>query len=158
MEIINLKRTIFNDVSTVGKLYFRDLELFTLEDTCRNRDKNQNGLLDANEKIKGVTAIPSGLYEIFIRDSNRYGRPMPYLKNVPFFEDIMLHWGNIPENTLGCILVGMAHSEVNTISDSRTAFNKLFPLIEDALSKGHLQIRIQGGLAAADMKDLKTAS
>lgn len=148
MNTILLTRKIFSDKSTIGKLIFDDLELFTLEDTVRKRDINSNGILEKDEKVYGETAIPSGKYEIFIRESNRYKRDMPYLKDVPLFTNIMIHPGNYPVQSYGCILVGKNHSMVDKIDESKKAFDLLFPKIVDSLNLGKLYINIVGGYTA----------
>ena len=71
----------------------------TLEPTYRNLAKES--------KLEGKTAIPFGTYEIEMGMSRKYRMTMPYLKNVPFFKGIMIHSGNFPKDTHGCILVGV---------------------------------------------------
>jgi hypothetical protein len=147
MSDIYLNRRIFTNKSTVGKLIIDELELFTLEDTARRI------------KVHGETCIPSGTYGIEIRESSRFGRRMPYLLKVPFFEGVMIHKGNEDKNTLGCILVGMCHPSVDFIGESKTAFDKLFPKIEEALRKGPLKIHIAGGFSVDEFnKELKTVT
>jgi len=67
-------------------------------------------------KVKGKTAIPAGRYRIRLRKSpsfggkwyaQPYGGKMPYLWGVPGFESVMIHPGNRPEDTAGCLLPGM---------------------------------------------------
>lgn len=147
---IYVSRRIFTHKSTVGKLIFNDFSCWTLEDTSRKRDLNYDGILQPNEKVYGTTAIPSGVYEVYIRESARYKRKMPYLKDVPLFDAIMIHWGNVPENTNGCLLVGTEHKTEDAITESKKAFDALFPLIEKALSAGSLRIHIAGGYRGRD--------
>ena len=71
----------------------------TLEPTYRNLAKEG--------KVEGKTAIPFGTYEIEMGMSRKYRMTMPYLKNVPFFKGVMIHSGNFPKDTQGCILVGV---------------------------------------------------
>ncbi len=145
MPDMYLTRKIFTDKSTIGKLVFGSLELYTLEDTVRKRDLDNDDKLEASEKVYGQTAIPAGAYDIYIRDSQRYARPMPYLKDVPLFTGIMIHWGNYPDNTNGCLLVGMSHTVVDKIDESKKAFDLLYPKIAAALLVKTLKIQIIGG-------------
>ena len=69
---IKLQRKIFTSTSTIGEIYIDDeFECLTLEDPVREK------------KIKNVTAIPSGSYEIALNHSPKFGRTMPRLKDVP---------------------------------------------------------------------------
>lgn len=138
MTDMYLTRKVFTNNSTVGKLVMDDLEIFTLEDTARR------------VKVEGETCIPSGSYNIEIRKSNRYGRPMPFLIDVPFYDGIMLHWGNYPKDTLGCIIVGQIHPTVDMVGESVMAFDKLYPKIAEALLKGPVKIHIAGGFTKED--------
>jgi hypothetical protein len=102
-----LKRIAFKEAYTIGKLsidgvYFCD----TLED--RNRDLNHDGdLNDAGEgKVKNETAIPFGTYNVVVNVSQRFGRELPRLENVPGFDGILIHRGNTDADSSGCILVG----------------------------------------------------
>lgn len=78
----------------VNGLYFCD----TLEDQVRNLQKEK--------KLPGQTAIPAGIYEVVVNISPRFKRKLPRLLNVPGFEGILIHRGNTPKDTAGCILVG----------------------------------------------------
>lgn len=51
-------------------------------------------------------AIPAGTYAIALYPSPHFGQLMPLLVDVPSREDILIHWGNYPINSDGCILVG----------------------------------------------------
>lgn len=142
-----LQRKIFTDHSTIGDLYLDgEFQCETLEDTIRN------------QKIDGMTAIPAGEYEVIIRASQRYGRPMPYLLKVPFFEGIMIHTGNSDKDVRGCIAVGQYDpNQKDFISTSRHTFDELFPKIEKALLKSRLFINIYGGYSKEDFKPLSVA-
>lgn len=119
-----IKRTDFTDKSTVGELYVNDAFFcYTLEDVVRE------------EKIKNETAIPSGEYEITITYSPRFKRYLPLLHNVPNFSGVRIHSGNTHRDTEGCILVGMTKTK-DFIGNSRTAFNKLYPMLVHASQQG----------------------
>lgn len=134
---INLRRTTFTDRTTIGELYMPDGLFFchTLEDVIRPY------------KIPGKTAIPSGKYEVVCSWSNRYQRIMPRLLNVPFYQGILIHWGNTEAHTEGCILVGRRKAE-NVVYESRLAFDELFPILRKFTEKGKLFIEIEGGYPA----------
>lgn len=103
---LTLKRRFRGDKYTIGTLYV-DGERFcdTLEDV--DRDINRNGVFDGDEeKRPGTTAIPNGTYEVIVNMSPRFRRELPRLLDVPDFEGVLIHRGNTPEDTAGCILVG----------------------------------------------------
>lgn len=99
---LTLKRVALKEHYTIGKLYI-DGKYFcdTLEDTVRDLKPDGSG------KVYGETAIPAGTYSIEFKMSPHFKKSMPYLVDVPFFEGIMIHPGNKPIDTLGCILVGV---------------------------------------------------
>jgi len=125
-----LERKIFTEKSTIGDLVI-DAEFicFILEDCVRG------------EKLPGITAIPAGRYEIVINYSERFKRRLPLLLNVPNFEGIRIHPGNIPENTDGCLLPGTEVGQ-DYVAHSREAFNKLFNIIDKAMFHGKVFIEI----------------
>ena len=108
---------------------------WTLED--EDRGLTQDMALPQIEriKVKGKTAIPRGTYRVRLRVSPRfkdrywtkkYGGRVPYLEGVPGFSGVCIHVGNTPEDTEGCILVGMLHSGIRGhIFDSALAFEEL---------------------------------
>jgi len=131
---INLKRKWYTDKSTIGELFFDDFKCFTLEDRVRS-----TGI-----KIKGKTAIPPGIYEIGLIFSPKFSKIIPRLLHVPGFNGILIHPGNTPENTDGCILVGKIYDpEVpNQILESRLAFNDLMDRLEKQSKQGIIFINI----------------
>ena len=126
---LKLVRTNYTQRSTVGELYVEDSpQCFTLE-------------LPRGDGTHGYCIYP-GAYAVLIDFSERFQRAMPRLVNVPNREGILIHWGNVPADTEGCILVGNQHELINPdfIGDSRAAFNALF--IKLASAKG-ITITIQ---------------
>lgn len=91
----------------------------TLEPKWRDLKKQQ--------KVKGQTAIPEGEYKIVMSPSSKFHRNMPYLKNVPQFEGIMIHPGNTVKDTMGCILVGTKNS--SGLANSRATFEKIMKIL-----------------------------
>ena len=122
MEII-IERKYLKSKYTIGDLYIvengsKKWICNTLEDCVR--DLNRNGQFDNGEKkVYGETAIHYGRYEVELNvKSPKYSnfakypwaKPydgcLPRLKNVNGFEGILIHVGNTPRDTLGCVLVG----------------------------------------------------
>lgn len=115
---LHLKRLHKTEKSTIGELSIDGVfECYTLEDPERE------------VKIKGITAIPKGMYKIGISFSNHFQKQLPILFNVPNFEGVRIHSGNKPEDTEGCVLVGKTRS-LDFVGDSRKAFDKLFPKMQ----------------------------
>lgn len=128
MITFKLVRKYLLDTYTIGKLYYKindkDWIYFcdTLEDKVR--DLNMNGVFDdQEEKIYGKTAIPYGLYTFVLRYSPTFKKDMPYLQDVPSFTDIMIHSGVKPEDTLGCILLGLNKMKGRLIKSRDTFLN-----------------------------------
>jgi len=128
--ILELKRKIFTDDSTIGELSIDGVFIcYTLEDKVRDK------------KIQNITAIPYGKYEIAITFSNRFKQYMPLLLKVPGFEGVRIHSGNKSTDTEGCILVGDSKS-LNFIGNSRVTYKSLFAKIKTASKKEKLYINI----------------
>lgn len=122
---LKLIRESFTDKSTKGRLFIDNVfECYTLEDKDRFLE---NG---ANEKVYGKTAIPRGIYEIKLTESQRFHRVLPLLENVPNFTGVRIHTGNTAADTDGCILVGTTEGD-DFIGHSRDAFNELFSKMEN---------------------------
>ena len=127
---LKAKRTDFTENSTIGELSVNGkFECYTLEDKVRP------------VKIAGKTAIPAGRYEVVINFSQRFGRPLPLLLNVPNFEGVRIHPGNTPANTEGCILVGETKSQ-DLVSQSRAAFERLFEKLKCASASEKIYLEI----------------
>lgn len=133
---IQVLRLVDNGESTVGTMHVNGtFECFTLEDTHNE------------PKIFGETRIPTGTYEIKLRNeggmTNKYAakygnmhKGMLWLQNVENFEWVYIHVGNDEDDTDGCILVGTTCStrESNqTVSGSVLAYKKLYPRIARAI-------------------------
>lgn len=97
-------------------------------------------------KIPGETRIPAGSYKITLRTwggfyerqktSRRFrdiggaGVDHPgmfWVRDVPGFEDILIHPGNSERDTAGCLLVGMERNETRMIVlNSTDAYIRLY--------------------------------
>jgi hypothetical protein len=128
--ILELKRKIFTDDSTIGELSIDGTFIcYTLEDKVREI------------KIKNVTAIPYGKYEVIINFSNRFQKYMPLLIDVPNYAGVRIHPGNKSGDTEGCILVGSSKS-LNFIGNSRVTYTSLFARMKKVEKKEKIFINI----------------
>lgn len=133
---IKVVRNVRGQNSTIGSLYVNGMwQCFTLEDLVRS-----------GPKVYGETAIPAGTYTVVISYSPHFKRDLPLLQDVPNYEGVRIHPGNIAADTLGCILVGRAKG-VDRIYNSVDAFNDLYPKILEAWSrKEEITLEIQNAL------------
>lgn len=100
------------------------------------------------KKVYSETRIPNGIYDIKLRSFggfherylSKYGdwhKGMLQVMNVPNFEDILIHKGNSDKDTAGCILTGSSNfMGANWVEDSTNAYEKLYPIVRDALLSG----------------------
>ena len=116
-----LQRGKMNSRSTIGELFY---------------DKNKNGEVDFDEKRiaytlelpfrgneKEVSSIPAESYDIVRRGSKRFGEHF-LVRDVPRRTDILIHAGNYPKDTHGCILVGESKG-VDYVGSSRKILEEL---------------------------------
>ena len=75
--------------------------------------------------------IPAGLYNVEWHNSPSQRRICPLLWNesVPKSRYILIHTGNFPKDTAGCILVGDGHSAAG-VTNSLKTYNALFKLAQ----------------------------
>lgn len=125
--LLEVKRLYKKDIYTIGVLMV-DGEKFsdTLEDKVRD--------LNSEKKVYGETAIPAGKYKVVMSMSSKFKRVMPYLENVPQFTGIMIHPGNTPKDTLGCILVG-ENKKKGQLINSRKYSDELNKRINEAIER-----------------------
>lgn len=119
---LTLQRLVYTDASTAGQLFVNDeMECWTLE--LPHKDG------------KPGSAIPAGTYRVVLGPSpkflqsndpwvKKYAGKIPHIQNIPGRSNILIHWGNYPKDTEGCILVGRVH-QPNFVGESRTAFAEL---------------------------------
>jgi len=102
--------------------------------------KHECFTLEPPQKTDGSKprAIPAGTYRLTVRFSPRFARLMPHVEDVPGFDGILIHWGNFPKDTEGCMLVGSIR-ENDFVGHSRDQFDELFEQISAACETGKPQ-------------------
>lgn len=113
---ISLKRNPSTALSTIGRVSLDNVEY------CYSLERPE-------------VQIPVGTYSIEIRYSPRFNRPLPHLLEVPGRTDILIHAGNWPRDTEGCILVGLQKGQ-DSIFQSRVALDPLVLQIQAAIDSG----------------------
>ncbi len=123
---MNLKLERFrNDGDCViGKLY-ADGEFvgFTLEPFLNNE-----------------IAVPVGKYRVSLEHSPRHGFVTPRLHKVPHRSGILIHSGNYPKDSQGCILIGKTEGH-SFVGSSRLAFYALMDKLQQ--QKDEISIEIE---------------
>lgn len=153
MELV-LKRTFKGPNYTIGQLYVNGVyECDTLEDTDRGLTSSMTVQEIASKKLYGETAIPTGTYKIDMNTvSPKFkdrpwakfcGGKLPRLLEVKGYSGVLIHVGNKPADTLGCILVGDNKIKGQVIN-STSAFQQLYHLMLRASVRGEpLTIKIE---------------
>ena len=127
--IIKVQREKYTTKTTIGKLYVNGVYVCdTLEDVCRdlNRDGNLND--EGETKVYAETAIPSGTYQLKIYDSPHFKQKLFWLQKVSGYDYVLIHSGNTAADTKGCILLGY-NTAMNMVTDSRNALKKFHELV-----------------------------
>jgi hypothetical protein len=124
-------------------------------------------------KIHGETRIPNGTYNLSLRISPKFSteyysdvegnliskqdynklhpakrlmytpHQLIWVKDVPGFEFILLHWGNSDDDTHGCYIVGSSFGTIGSqkgVVNSRKKYMEIYPLIYRAIKKGTVTI------------------
>lgn len=139
IQVIAYKKTA---TTVVSRLYINNhFECFILEDV--DRGLKQSMSLSEIQAIKkpGITAIPEGKYILEITYSNRFGKDMPLIVNVPGYEGIRIHPGNYAVNTDGCLLPGTGEVP-DMVTNSVIAFHALFQKLIPSVKNGNVTLEI----------------
>jgi hypothetical protein len=115
--ILELKRHASANGCTIGELFYNGkFFCYTLEDVVR----------PAGQHVTDETAIPAGTYPVTIDHSPTFRMLTPRLGGRLAGRGVLIHPGNGPKDTRGCILVGFAKLPSNVkIYKSQEAFEAL---------------------------------
>lgn len=133
---IEVRRVLYDEGVTFSKIYIDGVyECFGLEDPKREK------------KVHSETAIPDGVYKLDLRYSpkfsSRFNHNMLWVRDVPNFEYILIHWGNTTVDTAGCLLLGKRLGVVKgrlAILDSITAYTNFYKKVNEEVKKGGVTI------------------
>lgn len=121
---------------TIGELYINGaLFCSTLEDKDRGLTSAMTEDQIFDIKVKGKTAIPTGVYNVTWTYSPHFKKYMLAVNGVKGFAGIRIHAGNTAEDTEGCILVGR-NTKVGQLTSSRAVLAELNLIIRAAMHGG----------------------
>ena len=101
-----VQRPVGAEAYTPGKLYANGVFwCFTLEDEDRRLE-----WVGTERKVNDRTAIPRRTYAMAVSQSQRFGKLLPIVLDVPGFSGVRIHGGNRAEDSRGCILVGQVRT------------------------------------------------
>lgn len=145
VRIFNCKEYCIGKLYVNGK-YFCD----TLEDTDRGLKQSMKLEEVLKIKVKGKTAIPTGTYKITLDVvSQKFSKKnvykfckgkLPRLVDVLGYLGVLMHIGNKPEDTDGCVLVGENKVKGQVINSTAT-FIRLYEVL--AKAKEDITIKVE---------------
>ncbi|PAF52016.1 DUF5675 family protein [Helicobacter sp. 13S00477-4] len=137
---MNLLLTRFKEAkdSTLSKLKLIDNDKILFE--CYGLEPLNEGI----ERDKGYR-IPEGKYGLIWHHSQRFKLKLPLLHNidVPIDRDILIHAGNYPKDTIGCILVGDSYKQNNesfSVLNSKKTLYELLNHLPEKISDVILKV------------------
>jgi hypothetical protein len=145
--IITSKRYKFGEDFTLSRLAIDGIQFdpcgYVLEDKVRE----VFGMPVEKWKIPSETAIPVGRYVVKKTMSNRFGKLMWQLMDVPGYEGVRIHSGNTSHDTEGCLIVGKERNEKEgEVSGSRIGLAALDMRLDNAWTHGEPIFWIVDGL------------
>ena len=121
MKCLNLKRISKNDYGVYGTF------ILNYQPICQSFE------LPWMDNKRRISCIPSGLYKVSPHISPHFG-PCYHINDVQDRNYVLIHPGNIDDDTKGCILPGLMYGDVWSKEDqekeygvqhSRTAMDRL---------------------------------
>ena len=133
---LRLERKYRSNNYCIDKLYING-KYFS--DALEDPDRSLTDTMSLEEikriKVKGDTCIPYGTYNVTITYSPRFKKNLPLINNVKGFDGIRIHSGNTPQDTEGCLLLGL-NKVKGRVVDSKVTVNKFIDIVQEALNKG----------------------
>lgn len=100
-------------IQRIQKDYFQTLGILTIYDD-NNFPKWECRTLELPDKDNQgrISCIPEGTYTVVKRNSAKYGDHF-HIKDVPNRSYILVHNANYKRQLLGCIAVGLSHTDID---------------------------------------------
>ena len=130
---------------TIGNLYLNvltDEGQESWQKLCDTLEPQWRNLKHGEQKVWRETAIPEGTYAVAVLWSNKFRRWLPKLLCVPDFEGILIHNGNTPRHTEGCILVG-DNLKKGEVWNSRKRLDQLLAVLQRRKIDEGIQITVE---------------
>ena len=139
---------------TIGSLLVDGVKFCdTLEPTDRGLTSSMTLQEIKAKKVKGKTAIPTGVYHIDMETvsprfktkawARAHNGIVPRLQGVKGFAGVLIHVGNSAADTEGCILVGR-NTEVGRVTQSVKTYMELFNILDNANEYIIMEVREDG--------------
>lgn len=142
MELKVIRKTK-TSVYAAGKFSIDGVEkYYSLEDADRGLNDSMKTEDITKLKVFAKTAIPRGRYQVVVNYSDHFKQFMPLLIGVKGFEGVRIHSGNKPEDTEGCILIGLEDSSDGFMGDSRKAYTDLMLHVNEVIKEEKIWITI----------------
>ena len=133
---IEVLRLFTDEVVTLSKVYIDGvLECYAIEDPLRDK------------KTHSETGIPNGVYKVGLRYSPKFSykfkHDMLWVKDVPNFEYILIHWGNTTKDTAGCLLLGNRLGVIKeqiAVLNSVNTYKQFYEKVVESAKKNELTI------------------
>jgi len=119
-EAIILERFAYMPDRTLGRLFLPGSEMGALAVLENPWLQNQ----------PFVSCVPEGEYALKWHKSPRFGMDLPMLVSVPDRSFILMHVGNRPTDTQGCMLIGTSFTERWDLSQSADAMERLLSYLK----------------------------
>lgn len=143
---LKVKRKAKRETYVIGDLSIDEVFFSnTLEDTDRGLTSDMTDEQIKEIKQKGITAIPTGRYKVVMNiQSPKFSKYkqyefckgyLPRLVDVPGYKGVLIHIGNYPKDTDGCILVGK-NTVKGAVMNSTATFKKLYDILKNADEAG----------------------
>lgn len=108
-----------------------------------------------NPEDKRPLGIPAGLYAVEARYSEHFKKFVPWILGVPGREAIEIHGGNHVEDSLGCVLVGLARVQPGVIAQHET--DHITDLVRNARSAVEIEVIDAGSLEEKKSEAVESA-